>query len=375
MIDQIYDREGMDVPLEVAMINGLGYANGTKVTKEIVDKNPGWTKDTTRFEIWDAITKAAAEKNIFVHPDVHIHKAQWCCSSAGESTSKEPNSKRTACLQRIPDGNSWFGDIEFPIENWHRGLRYVADWAKNHANVVSMSLRNELRRSLNDTELEYNWVNLVSNTTAATDAIHEVNADILVSWSGMQFDQDLSAVTSGLNLNVAPCYKCDAIRDGHRRDPIVFDLDEHPWADKVFYELHMYSMSEDQDTGDCDIIKAELYRNGFNALGIEKPAACDVIDDCPDAVREVPVVMTEFGWAQDATLLNDTLMNCIKDFTLENHIGWAVWSLAGSYRIRSGGQGVDDTWALLNYEWDDWRYPEGVEQFWQPWIEGMHGSD
>lgn len=84
MIDQIYDREGLDVPLEVAMIDALGYVNGTKVTREIVDKNPGWTKDTTRFEIWDAITTAAAKKNIFVNPDVHIHKAQWCCSKAGK---------------------------------------------------------------------------------------------------------------------------------------------------------------------------------------------------------------------------------------------------------------------------------------------------
>jgi endoglucanase len=251
----------------------------------------------------------------------------------------------------------------------------MADWAKGHSNVVSMSLHNELRRSLNDTTLEYNWVNLVGNYTAATDAIHEVNSDILVSWSGMQFDQDLSAVTSGKNLNVAPCYKCDPIRDGYRREPIVFDLDEHPWAKKVFYELHMYSMSEDQDTGDCEIIKAELYRNGFNALGMSKPDACDIIDDCPDAVREVPVVMTEFGWAQDPTLLNDTLQNCIKEFTLEHDISWAVWSLAGSYRIRSGGQDVDDTWALLNHEWDDWRYPEGIEQWWKPWIEDMHKSN
>ena len=251
----------------------------------------------------------------------------------------------------------------------------MADWAKGHSNVVSMSLRNELRRSLNDTELGYNWPNLVGNNTAATDAIHEVNPDILVSWSGMQFDQDISAVTSGLNLNIAPCYKCDAIRDGYRLEPEIFDLDSHPWANKVFYELHMYSMSEYQDTGDCPIIKAELYRNGFNALGIEKPAACDIIDDCPDAVREVPVVMTEFGWAQDSTLLNDTMMNCIKDFTLEHDISWAVWSLAGSYRIRSGGQDVDDTWALLNHEFDDWRYPEGVEEYWQPWIEEMHRSD
>lgn len=28
MIDQVYDRNGSDVPLEVAMINALGYVNG-----------------------------------------------------------------------------------------------------------------------------------------------------------------------------------------------------------------------------------------------------------------------------------------------------------------------------------------------------------
>jgi len=87
MVDQIYDREGMDVPLEVSLISGLGYVNGTKVTKEIIEKNPGWTKDTTRFEIWNDLATAAAAKNIYVNPDVHIHKAQWCCSSAGRSLS------------------------------------------------------------------------------------------------------------------------------------------------------------------------------------------------------------------------------------------------------------------------------------------------
>lgn len=28
MIDQVYDRNGSDVPLEVALINALGYING-----------------------------------------------------------------------------------------------------------------------------------------------------------------------------------------------------------------------------------------------------------------------------------------------------------------------------------------------------------
>lgn len=40
MVDQIYNRNGKDVPLDVSMILGLGIENGTtKVTKDIVSKN------------------------------------------------------------------------------------------------------------------------------------------------------------------------------------------------------------------------------------------------------------------------------------------------------------------------------------------------
>ena len=65
MVDQIYASNGSDVPLNVAMINALGYENGTKVTNEMVAMNPGWTKDTTRFEVWDAIATAAAEREMW----------------------------------------------------------------------------------------------------------------------------------------------------------------------------------------------------------------------------------------------------------------------------------------------------------------------
>lgn len=355
MINQIYARNGSDIPLEVAMINGLGYENGTKVTNEIIARNPGWSKDTTRFEIWDKIAQVAASKQIYIHPDVHVGKAQWCCNNT--------------------DGNAWFDDYNFPVDNWKRGLQYIANWAQGHENVVSMSLRNELRRAINVTSptstIGYNWLSLVGNYTSATDAIYETNPDILVTWSGMQYDQDLSALTTGLNLNTAPCYKCDAVRDGVRREPMFFDLASHPWADKVVWELHLYSMSENLDTGNCPIIEAELYQSGFNALGIDKPAACNITGDCPEAVRQTPVIMSEFGWAQDQTLFNDTLQGCIRNFTTAHNISWAMWSLAGSYRIRSGGQGVPDTWALTNYEWNGWQFPEGIERWWKPWVSAM----
>ena len=141
----------------------------------------------------------------------------------------------------LPDGNSWFGDLEFPIENWHRGLRYVADWAKSHANVVSMSLRNELRRSLNDTSLEYNWVNLVSNNTAATDAIHEVNPDILVSWSGMQ-DAPETATAIRSRLPEVPRDVQKVIEDAEAAEK--YDTEAYQKATEVFFQEFVVDMNE-----------------------------------------------------------------------------------------------------------------------------------
>ncbi|PVI02173.1 glycoside hydrolase family 5 protein, partial [Periconia macrospinosa] len=352
MIDQVYDRNGVDVPLEEALIDALGPANGTKVTKEIVAKNPGWSSNTTRFQIWSDITRTAAKKGIFISPDVHTGKAKWCCSHI--------------------DGNAWFEDLEFPADNWRRGLAYVANWAKDHPNVVSMSLRNELRESWNVTTLMYNWQTLAGNMTQGADSIHEANPDILILWSGMQYGQDLSALTTGKNLLTAPCYKCTAIRDAHRREPEYFNLDDHAWADKVVWEIHIYDMSEDQDTGTCPIIEAGLFRNGFNSLGIEAPPACNITNDCPKTVRETPVILSEFGSAQDVTLFNHTLNNCLREYTIEHDVSWMMWSIAGSYRIRSGVQGMADTWALSNAEWDGWNYEEGIEKWWKPWVEAMN---
>jgi hypothetical protein len=352
MIDQVYDRNGKDVPLEVALINALGYINGTKVTNEIIERNPGWTRQTTRFEIWSDIARIAATKGVFISPDVHSGKAQWCCSHS--------------------DGTSWFDDLHFNASHWRRGLAYVADWAKDHPNIVSMSLRNELRESWNVTDLYYNWDTLVGNMTAGADAIHDANPDILILWSGMQFSQDLSALTTGKNILTAPCYKCTAIRDAQRREPVYLNLDDHPWADKIVWELHMYTMSEDLDTGSCDIVKANFYRNGMNALGIDAPPGCNITNDCPKAVRETPVIISEFGSAQDVTLFNNTLQNCLKEYTIDNGVSWMMWSIAGSYRIRSGVQGFPDTWGMTNYNWTGWNYEKGIEEFWKPWVKAMN---
>lgn len=347
MVDQIYLRNGSDVPMNVALIEALGIINGTRVTREMVAKNPGWTESTTRFQIWGEIMDKAAQRQIYVHPDVHVGKAKWCCS--------------------YTDGVAWFDDIDFPVANWTRALEYVANFVKAHKSVVSMSLRNEVRESHNRT-LDYGWATLVGNFTHGSDIIHRSNPDLLITWSGLNYDTDLSALTAGTNYMTAPCYKCDYAKDKYRLPARYFNISEHAWADKLVWELHAYDTAHDIDTDDCEIFQAEMYRNGFNALGIPKPKACNITQDCPDAVNMAPIVFTEFGSAQDPTIYNSTLQTCLRKILTEYDISWAMWGLAGSYRTRSGIQGYEDSWALTNYNWSDWRSPGIVQNWWKPYV-------
>jgi len=80
MVDEIFERGGRDVPLEVALVTALGQANGSRIASDIVRHNPRLTRETTRFEIWGDILDLAAERGIYAIPDVHVHKAMWCCS-------------------------------------------------------------------------------------------------------------------------------------------------------------------------------------------------------------------------------------------------------------------------------------------------------
>lgn len=353
MVDEIYDRGGADVPLELALISALGYANGTRVTNDIVARNPIWTRDTPRFKIWNDIARLAARKGIFIHPDTHVGKAQACCSHT--------------------DGNAWFDDVNFKTANWKRGLAYVANWAKNHTNIVSMSLRHGLRESYlaGQQGQGYNWQTFVGNMTAGADAIHAANPDLLITWGGLQNGEDLSALTARKNLLTAPCYRCTAIRDAYRRDPVYFGLTNQTWANKIVWELNLFADSENIDTGNCRMIEAALYRNGFNALGMPPPAACNVTADCTAAARLTPVMISEFGHAQDPTLLTDITQNCLKEYTKRYSVSWVMWGLPGSHRIRDGILGFVDPWGLANNNLTGWRYPEGVEAHWKPWVADM----
>src|SRR5687768_3392086 len=70
MVDEVSESDQDDVSLEASMIRALGYYNGTRVTTAIVEQNPDWDRTTGRFKIWSDIADLAAERGIFIHPDM-----------------------------------------------------------------------------------------------------------------------------------------------------------------------------------------------------------------------------------------------------------------------------------------------------------------
>lgn len=132
MVDELYpsssadDKDAQpedDVSLKTALIAGLGEKNGTEILAKILNNNKefNWSEDTTRFELLADVAKVEKEHGLLMHLDNHVSKAKWCCSHT--------------------DGNAWFDDVFFDVKNWTRGLSYMANWAKQHDNIVSNKMR------------------------------------------------------------------------------------------------------------------------------------------------------------------------------------------------------------------------------------------
>jgi hypothetical protein len=123
MIDEYYANGEKDTPIGQSIRTALGEANGTKILAQVLAQNPTFTANTTRLEVrslishflrlvsissqvFDAVIKECNTQGIYVHLDNHMSRAAWCCGTE--------------------DGNAWFGDRYFNVENWRRGLVFMA---------------------------------------------------------------------------------------------------------------------------------------------------------------------------------------------------------------------------------------------------------
>lgn len=202
-----------------------------------------------------------------------------------------------------------------------------------------MSLYNELRPPFTG-EIEglmdnYTWAVWYDHVKQGTQVIHDANQDVLIFLSGMLGGTDLQAVVEGAPLEPSTA---------------TFDLADFP-ANKIVLELHNYGILS--PVVDCPSFEQELLDAGFSA----GPGG--------DAALRLPVVMSEWGFANDdVTWRNGTYATCMQRFlrdAMPADAGWMVWVIAGSYYVREGVQDYDESWGLLDHDWSDWRSPEYIE--------------
>lgn len=188
---------------------------------------------------------------------------------------------------------------------------------------MSMSLRNELRAPLSDVPLldSYNWESWYKYVRQGADAIHSANADVLIFLSGLDSDANLTAVVQDTRLSPGT--------GAFNRD----DFDGYG-NDKLVLELHIYDNFFGPPSSNCSTITREWFNAGFSTL-------------TNSGATQFPLVVTEFGFPQNASADADPYASCILDYFSSQHAGWMIWSLGGSYYTRQGTQDFDEAWSVL----------------------------
>ncbi|KAL2844522.1 glycoside hydrolase superfamily [Aspergillus pseudoustus] len=334
MVDDILDNGG-DVTIKDTMTKVLGPQSASKIVAQILDRNPNFTENTTRLEVWDAVAAELARQHLHLVFNNHVSKAQWCCSP--------------------DDGNGWFGDTYFDIAKWKRSLEFMAKYAKKWPAATAFSLRNELRMVNSPANDTYGWSLWYDEMIDAANIVNAASPEALVIISGLNYDHELNPITAGEPISPS-------------EDQRVFRLSDFDYADKIVFELHSY----DNSLTNCTFFQYELYNRGFNALDVSPATAARNI---------APVVLTEFGFAQNSSDYQGVYASCLKDFLtgdnreldakrIKGPIGHFEWNLGGSYYIREGIADHDDWWALLNHDWSDWRNHTVLNAYQKPLIRG-----
>lgn len=191
---------------------------------------------------------------------------------------------------------------------------------KTWSNLMSMSLRNELRIPLDNVTFAstaYSWEHWYTNIKKGSDAIHNANADVLIFLSGLDSDQDLSPVVNATALTPGSA---------------TFNRDDFSgYANKLVLELHAYDNIAGPGPSDCNFVQDKLSNAGFKAL-------------TDQAKNQFPMVLTEFGLEQNGTAAHDPYISCLLEYVPSVNAGWMIWQLGGSYYIREGTQDRDESW-------------------------------
>ncbi|XP_052205116.1 glycosyl hydrolase 5 family protein-like [Diospyros lotus] len=245
--------------------------------------------DLPLIKAFQAVVSSLGENKVMVILDNHISKPGWCCSSN--------------------DGNGFFGDIYFDPDVWLKGLAKMATLFKGTPFVVGMSLRNELRGPRQNVDDWYRYMQ------RGAEVVHAANPDVLVIISGLSFDKDFSFLSSRpLNLS---------------------------FTKKLVFELHWYGFTDGS---------AWRTSNPNQVCGL----ALDNIRRSSGFLLDQghPLFVSEFGVDQSGSNVNDNrYLSCFMAMAAELDLDWALWTLVGSYYLRGGVRGYDETYGIFSLNW------------------------
>lgn len=151
------------------------------------------------------------------------------------------------------------------------------------------------------------------------EAVHAANPNVIVILSGLKYDRDLSFL---VNKSVSLSF-----------------------SNKLVFELHWYGFSDGQAwaTGNPNQVCGQLVGETMSKAGF-------LLD------QGYPLFLSEFGVDMRGTNVNDNrYLNCFMGWAAELDVEWALWALTGSYYIREGVVGYDETYGVYNWNWCDIR--------------------
>ncbi|KAF9603092.1 hypothetical protein IFM89_033817 [Coptis chinensis] len=250
--------------------------------------NPSFL-DLPVIQALQVVVSNLADNNVMVILDNQISKPGWCCSNF--------------------DGNGFFGDQYFDPNVWIKGLTRMATMFNGTSNVVAMSLRNELRGPRQNVSDWYRYMQ------KGAEAVHSANPDVLVIFSGLNYDKDFGFLA---------------------KQPVNLTF-----IGKLVFEVHWYAFSDGEawENGNANEVCGSIVDNMMRRGGFLLEQGW-------------PLILSEWGVDQRGTNMKDNrYLNCIMGVAAELDLDWALWTLAGSYYLRQGVMGMDETYGVLSWDW------------------------
>lgn len=220
--------------------------------------------------------------------------------------------------------------------------------AKNWQSLSSISFRNELRKPDAVRGEPYDWYTWYTHMTEAATAVHSAAPNVLLVFSGLDYDTKISPIVKGLPLN-------GTSGTSSAGKSVVFQPSNFPYANRIVLELHKYDFENTQAT--CDDFGKSLYNAGYSSLNTTDPIT----------KYNFPVLLTEWGFTQNGTYWRDTTYNkCLIAFMDKwKPSGWMQWELAGSFYVQTRAATVQDSdegWGLLTHDWSAIRSQVTVDE-------------